>query len=673
MNKLLLALATFVFSINVNAQTTHTVSNTNDSGTGSLRDKINLAIDGDTIRFDENLLNNGTDTIILNQTLNINNKGLVFKGLYNSTDTLKISGNNANQIFHFISSGKTVIDSLVLINGYAIRGGAIRRNDCTDTLWILNSTISKNKALFYGGAITYSPENNAVINIINSTISENTAENNGGGIYLSSTNANCSVIVENSTISGNTSDTYGGGIYSFSENSTSSVAVNNSTISSNTGEIGGGIYSSSVVSTVVTITKSTIYNNVASDNGGGIYSSPYFYGFTDTPSSTVTIDKSTIYGNSSTNDGGAIYSFGISTSSINIESSIIANNETNGSGIYNSENPTITSGGYNIFSDNPVGTNNTNDQSNVTSAQLYLKPLSFYGGSTKTMVPGSGSLAVNNGSSNISDAQNVAINGTRDVGAAESCFTESFLSLIRCETYTVPSGDETYTTSGIFKDTIINSKGCDSIITIDLIINLVSMSDTTATICGNFTWYGIEYTTSGNYSHTLQNQVGCDSTITLNLTITTPDNSVIITENGGLEAIETDATYQWIDCSNNSDIEGETSRTYQPLVNGTYAVILTNNGCADTSECQLSSLQIIDNQLKQLDLYPNPSNGEFTIISSEENLTITIYGSDGKIILPTTKIDNTNKVVNLTGIESGVYFVKSTNNDNQKTIKLIIE
>jgi hypothetical protein len=43
--------------------------------------------------------------------------------------------------------------------------------------------------------------------------------------------------------------------------------------------------------------------------------------------------------------------------------------------------------------------------------------------------------------------------------------------------------------------------------------------DTTALVCDDFTWYGIDYTTSGTPTHILTNSVGCDSTLTLNLTI----------------------------------------------------------------------------------------------------------------------------------------------------------
>lgn len=45
------------------------------------------------------------------------------------------------------------------------------------------------------------------------------------------------------------------------------------------------------------------------------------------------------------------------------------------------------------------------------------------------------------------------------------------ISVTACDSYTVPSGDETYTTGGIYMDTISNAIGCDSILTIFLTFN----------------------------------------------------------------------------------------------------------------------------------------------------------------------------------------------------------
>lgn len=51
-----------------------------------------------------------------------------------------------------------------------------------------------------------------------------------------------------------------------------------------------------------------------------------------------------------------------------------------------------------------------------------------------------------------------------------SCNTTATINPTVCNSYTVPSGDETYNTSGIYMDTIPNAALCDSILTINLTI-----------------------------------------------------------------------------------------------------------------------------------------------------------------------------------------------------------
>jgi hypothetical protein len=51
-----------------------------------------------------------------------------------------------------------------------------------------------------------------------------------------------------------------------------------------------------------------------------------------------------------------------------------------------------------------------------------------------------------------------------------NCNTSSAQTLTACGTYTVPSGDETYATSGSYTDTIPNVSACDSVITFNLTI-----------------------------------------------------------------------------------------------------------------------------------------------------------------------------------------------------------
>ncbi|MBK7957757.1 MAG: hypothetical protein IPK03_06315 [Bacteroidetes bacterium] len=76
-------------------------------------------------------------------------------------------------------------------------------------------------------------------------------------------------------------------------------------------------------------------------------------------------------------------------------------------------------------------------------------------------------------------------------------------------------------TTGIYLDTLTNAAGCDSFITLNLIIQPISTGDLYKTICSNqsFLFNGVLRTTAGNYKDTLINALNCDSILTLHLTV----------------------------------------------------------------------------------------------------------------------------------------------------------
>lgn len=90
-----------------------------------------------------------------------------------------------------------------------------------------------------------------------------------------------------------------------------------------------------------------------------------------------------------------------------------------------------------------------------------------------------------------------------------------------CDSYLSPSGKFTWMSSGTYADTLINAAGCDSLISVELIINTPSSATIAPVVCesyvspsGLFTW-----TSSGVYQDILTNQSGCDSIVLINLTV----------------------------------------------------------------------------------------------------------------------------------------------------------
>ena len=90
-----------------------------------------------------------------------------------------------------------------------------------------------------------------------------------------------------------------------------------------------------------------------------------------------------------------------------------------------------------------------------------------------------------------------------------------------CDSYTWIDGN-TYTSNNntaMVQYTTVG--GCDSTLTLDLIINQSSSSSLTETALDSYTLNGVIYDSTGIYTQVLTNSEGCDSTITLDLTIET--------------------------------------------------------------------------------------------------------------------------------------------------------
>ncbi|HPF01241.1 MAG TPA: T9SS type A sorting domain-containing protein [Bacteroidales bacterium] len=98
--------------------------------------------------------------------------------------------------------------------------------------------------------------------------------------------------------------------------------------------------------------------------------------------------------------------------------------------------------------------------------------------------------------------------------------SDSALTETICQNNPFSFGGEFINISGIYKDTLVNALGCDSIVTLNLTVNDTSFSEFWITDT-SYTWNTIAYTESGDYEQTLLNAYGCDSVVTLHLTVVT--------------------------------------------------------------------------------------------------------------------------------------------------------
>lgn len=98
-----------------------------------------------------------------------------------------------------------------------------------------------------------------------------------------------------------------------------------------------------------------------------------------------------------------------------------------------------------------------------------------------------------------------------------------------CSGSTYNFNGQNLTAAGVYSDTIITTGGCDSIVTLHLAVKQFSTSNNSASICqgGEYNFDGHTLTTAGTYSDTLSASNGCDSIAYLHLTVNQPTSATI--------------------------------------------------------------------------------------------------------------------------------------------------
>jgi hypothetical protein len=80
--------------------------------------------------------------------------------------------------------------------------------------------------------------------------------------------------------------------------------------------------------------------------------------------------------------------------------------------------------------------------------------------------------------------------------------------------------------NNVAQDTLTNSVGCDSVVTLNLTVNHSADTNMVIAVCGSYTWYDSTYTASGVITHLDTTTAGCDSVITIRLTVNPVDSIV---------------------------------------------------------------------------------------------------------------------------------------------------
>lgn len=201
--------------------------------------------------------------------------------------------------------------------------------------------------------------------------------------------------------------------------------------------------------------------------------------------------------------------------------------------------------------------------------------------------------------------------------------------------------------------------------------NCVSLVYTQSpTICaGESITVGLNtYNTSGTYTDSLVSSAGCDSIVTTNLTVNLMPDLTTSLSGFTVTATQIGATYQWIDCSLNTPIAGETNQSFTVTSNGSYGVVVTLNGCSDTSNCAVISdigFESFSNSSDHFTIYPNPFSKTTTIKTNLilSNASLTLFNSIGEQVGQINEINGS--VITFDGehLPAGIYFIHLTQDD----------
>ncbi|MEY3048998.1 MAG: hypothetical protein RL365_1036, partial [Bacteroidota bacterium] len=230
----------------------------------------------------------------------------------------------------------------------------------------------------------------------------------------------------------------------------------------------------------------------------------------------------------------------------------------------------------------------------------------------------------------------------------------------------IPNTTQYYVVTGV------NGLGCSTTDSILVSVHNPTSSTINITACNSYSLNGDTFNQSGTYIQTIQNVMGCDSTITLNLVINVPPLLPIITVNNDVTLTtltQPNVTYQWVFCNTWLPINNQTDTSFTSTINGQFAVIVSNGCGSVTSECvTIDNVNLTDLTNNELSIYPNPTSDIITIEGlTDVETSFYLMDTRGRIV-KNGYLNSSAPQLSLFNLSTGIYWLHIIGN---KPIELI--
>jgi hypothetical protein len=252
---------------------------------------------------------------------------------------------------------------------------------------------------------------------------------------------------------------------------------------------------------------------------------------------------------------------------------------------------------------------------------------------------------------------------------AISLATYKTIKVTVCDRYKSPSERYYWSKTGSYKDTVLNSNFCDSIVTVNLTVLGKTYFSYKESACKLFKLPSGKnsYTKSAIIQDTIKNHLGCDSVITIDLIVIKVGVGVLVTGDV-LTCTNTSATdWQWVLCNQNyKPVTDGNTRIYNAQSNGNYAVVVTQDNCSDTSECfwiTSASVGNFNSSPSKIRVYPNPIIDGITTITVQSPVQVNrgilrLINSTGTIITVQEFQGQDQQITIPNRLTSGVYIIE---------------